>query len=125
MRNGKSHSSFNPTSCGCEMVRARKSLQGKGKIREFYSEFEKIDILKRSQVKFIFPKSFENIDVFILYTSFFSKAALKHADSQGMIEKMEQEMARLKLKHSLEVKVRHEEQFHQYSSTILLKHLLF
>ena len=38
---------------------------------------------------------------------FFSKAALKHADSQGVIEKMEQEMARLKLKHSLEVKVRH------------------
>lgn len=32
------------------------------------------------------------------------KAALKHADSQGVIEKMEQEMARLKLKHSLEVK---------------------
>ena len=33
------------------------------------------------------------------------QAALKHADSQGVIEKMEQEMARLKLKHSLEVKV--------------------
>ena len=33
------------------------------------------------------------------------QAALKHADSQGVIEKMEQEMARLKLKHSLEIKV--------------------
>ena len=53
------------------------------------------------------------------YMSLFPKAALKHADSQGVIEKMEQEMARLKLKHSLEVKVSQElrimlKQFHQY-----------
>ena len=33
------------------------------------------------------------------------QAALKHAESQGVIEKMEQETARLKLKHSLEIKV--------------------
>ena len=62
--------------------------------------------------------------------SFFSKAALKHADSQGVIEKMEQEMARLKLKHSLEVKVSQElrirlKQFHQYPSRTLLQYLLF
>ena len=42
-----------------------------------------------------------------------------------MIEKMEQEMARLKLKHSLEVKVSQEvrirlRQFHQYSGRTLL-----
>ena len=36
---------------------------------------------------------------------FFHQAALKHADSQAVIEKLEQDIARLKLKHSLEIKV--------------------
>ena len=33
------------------------------------------------------------------------QAALKYADSQAVIEKLEQDIARLKLKHSLEIKV--------------------
>ena len=34
------------------------------------------------------------------------QAALKHADAQAVIERLEQDIARLKLKHSLEIKVR-------------------
>ena len=89
-----------------------------------------------SQRKFAFEeKSAKTIYMYFQshlfpYTSFFSKAALKHADSQGVIEKMEQEMARLKLKHSLEVKVSQEvgirlKQLHHYSSRSLLQYVQF
>ncbi|KAL9973691.1 hypothetical protein ACROYT_G020177 [Oculina patagonica] len=72
------------------------------------SETVKQVTVDRDQLEFELRKTREQYDEykkqFNHMEQALEKAALKHADSQGVIEKMEQEMARLKLKHSLEVK---------------------
>ena len=42
---------FSRVATGQEMVREKQILQGQGKVRKFYSESGKTDILKKSQGK--------------------------------------------------------------------------
>lgn len=72
------------------------------------SETVKQLTVDRDQLEFELKKSRQLCDAYKKQLNHMEqaleKAALKHAESQGVIEKMEQEMARLKLKHSLEIK---------------------
>lgn len=74
---------------------------------EFSETSEKLAV-RRDQLEYELRKVREQKDEYKKQVNHMEqaleKAALKHADSQGIIEKMEQEMARLKLKHSLEMK---------------------
>ncbi|KAJ7371227.1 hypothetical protein OS493_027341 [Desmophyllum pertusum] len=78
----------------------RRSSELSDTVKQLTAERDRLDFeLRKTQ-----EQSDEHKKQFNHMEQALEKAALKHADSQGVIEKMEQEMARLKLKHSLEVK---------------------